>query len=85
MPFINIRTYKGALSKEEKKALQLEITELLVKYEGKGNPEFKKFVSVMIEEEDATNWMISGLNTRELIDSNPTFKKVYLSNLSEKK
>ncbi len=84
MPFVNIRTFKGALSRKEKKELQNKITDLLVKYEGKGNPEFKKFVWVMLEEEEPENWMIGGTTTSDILDSNPAYKETYISNLAEK-
>lgn len=60
MPFANIRTIKGALSDEQKRELQERITDLLVEIEGRGNPAFRPFVWVMIEEEAAEHWMLGG-------------------------
>ncbi len=84
MPFVNVRTFKGALSNQEKKELQNKITDLLIEYEGKGNPEFKKFVWVMLEEEEPKNWMIGGTTISDILDNTPLYKKNYLDNLSEK-
>ncbi|KAA1245278.1 4-oxalocrotonate tautomerase family protein [Aquimarina sp. RZ0] len=84
MPFVNVRTFKGALSNQERKELQTKITDLLIEYEGKGNPEFKKFVWVMLEEEEPKNWMIGGTTISDVLDNNLTYKQNYLANLSEK-
>ena len=84
MPFVNIRTYKGALSMEEKKELQNKITDLLVEYEGKGNPDFRKLVWVMLEEEEPDNWMIGGITIPELLEHNHKFKAEYVKNISKK-
>ncbi len=84
MPFVNIRTFKGALSNQERKELQTKITDLLVQYEGKGNPEFKKFVWVMLEEEEPKNWMLGGTTISDMLDNNPSYKKNYLANRTEK-
>ncbi len=83
MPFVNIRTFKGALSSTEKRELQNKISDLLVEYEGKGNPEFKKFVWVMLEEEPPQNWMLGGAVISDILDSNPAYKEIYLENLKE--
>ncbi len=60
MPFVNIRTVKGALTTEQKQELQQRITKLLVEIEGHGNETFRQFVWVMIEEEAWENWSIGG-------------------------
>ena len=52
MPFVNVRTLKGALTPEQKTELQQRLTDLLVEIEGQGNKNFRQFVWVMIEEED---------------------------------
>ncbi len=83
MPFVNIRTYTGALSNEEKRALQEKITDLMVAYEGKGNPLFRKLVWVMIEEEAPQNWMLGGQNVQDLMYKNESFKESYLRNRNE--
>ena len=43
MPFVNIRTAKGALTTEQKKELQQRITELMVEIEGHSNETFRQF------------------------------------------
>lgn len=63
MPFVNVRTLKGALTAEQKRQLQERITDLLVEVEGHGNANFRQFVWVMIEEEDAANWSIGGVQS----------------------
>ncbi len=60
MPFVNIRTIKGALTTEQKQELQQRITDLMVEIEGHGNETFRQFVWVMIEEEESENWSIGG-------------------------
>ena len=60
MPFVNIRTAKGALTTEQKQELQQRITDLMVEIEGHGNEIFRQFVWVMIEEEESENWSIGG-------------------------
>jgi len=61
VPFVNVRTLKGALTAEQKRQLQERITDLLVEVEGHGNANFRQFVWVMIEEEDPVNWSIGGI------------------------
>ena len=84
MPFVNIRTYKGFLSVSEKKELQNKITDLLVEYKRKGNPEFRKLVWVMLEEEEPENWMLGGVTIQDMLDNNPQFKANYIANMQEK-
>ncbi len=60
MPFVTVRTLKGALDDSEKQALQRRLTDLMVEVEGHGNERFRQFVWVLIEEEDASNWSIAG-------------------------
>ena len=70
MPFVNIRTAKGALTSEQKKELQQRITELMVEVEGRGNEAFRQFVWVMIEEEELENWSIGGNQvSRKMVDT----------------
>lgn len=61
MPFLNIRTVKGLLSDGQKKELQKRLTELLIEIEGDGDPDFKKYIMILIEEHDAEDWSVSGL------------------------
>ncbi len=60
MPFVNIRTAKGALTPHQKGELHRRVAELLVEIEGHGNETFRPFVWVMIEEEEPENWSIGG-------------------------
>jgi 4-oxalocrotonate tautomerase len=60
MPFINVRTLKGALDADQKRLLQTRLTDLMVEIEGKGNPAFRQFVWVMIEEEEPSHWSMGG-------------------------
>ena len=62
MPFVNIRTVKGLLNKEQKRELHQRITELMVEIEGGGDPDFKQYISILIEEHDAENWSASGIS-----------------------
>jgi len=68
MPFVNVTTARGLLNAEEKRALQTRITDLLVEIEGKGNPAFRPFVWVLIEEREPEDWCLGGTPvTGELI------------------
>lgn len=68
MPFVNVRTAKGLLSPARKRELQTRITDLLVELEGNGDPAFRPYVSVLIEEQDPENWAMGGTHvTAELI------------------
>lgn len=60
MPFVNVRTAKGLLDEEEKRELHRRITDVMVEIEGRGNPDFVAFVSVLIEECDASAWSVHG-------------------------
>lgn len=60
MPFVKISTLKGALDDAQKRELQNRLTDLMVEIEGKGNPSFRQFVWVMIQEEDPSHWSIGG-------------------------
>ena len=61
MPFVNISTVKGLLNKEQKRELHQRITELIVEIEGGGDPDFQKYISILIEEHDAEDWSVSGV------------------------
>jgi 4-oxalocrotonate tautomerase len=60
MPFVTVRTLKGALDDAQKQTLQQRLTDLMVEVEGRGNERFRQFVWVLIEEEEASNWSIAG-------------------------
>ncbi|ABY46557.1 MULTISPECIES: tautomerase family protein [Bacillus cereus group] len=61
MPIATIKTFKGALSKEQKVELHKRFADLMVEIEGKGNEEFRKFVILAIEEEEPINMGIGGV------------------------
>ena len=42
------------------KTFPTRITDLLVQIEGRGNPEFKQYVLVLVEEHDARCWSVAG-------------------------
>ncbi|KST68971.1 tautomerase family protein [Mastigocoleus testarum] len=65
MPLINIRTVKGLLDEDKKQELYQRITELMVEIEGGGDPDFKKYVWILLEEHDASDWSISGVTLTE--------------------
>ncbi len=60
MPFVTVRTLKGALDEAQKETLQKRITDLLVEIEGRGSESFRQFVWVLIEEEEPSNWSLGG-------------------------
>ncbi len=60
MPFVTVRTLKGALDDAQKQTLRQRLTDLMVEVEGRGNERFRQFVWVLIEEEEASNWSIAG-------------------------
>lgn len=60
MPFVQVRTLKGALDNEQKRELQRRLTDVMVEIEGNGNEAFRPFVWILISEEDPENWSIAG-------------------------
>lgn len=60
MPYVNIKTMRGALSDDQKAEMHAKVTELMVEIEGLGRPQFRPFVTVMIEELDPPNWSLGG-------------------------
>ncbi len=60
MPFVTVRTLKGAMDDAQKQTLQQRLTDLLVEIEGRGSERFRQFVWVLIEEEEPSNWSIGG-------------------------
>ncbi len=68
MPFLKLSTVKGLLNDDQKKYLMDKFTELLVETEGGGNPEFRKYVWIQIEEEEPKHWQLGQLRpTTEFI------------------
>jgi 4-oxalocrotonate tautomerase len=72
MPFVNIRTVKGLLTPDQKLFLIERFTELLIEVEGRGNPDFRKTISILIEEDEPINCQIGELRpTVEMIQELP--------------
>jgi len=62
MPFVNVRTVKGLLTDQQRNELQERISQVMLEVEGKGNPDFAKYIMVLIEEHDPAAWNVH-LNT----------------------
>jgi 4-oxalocrotonate tautomerase len=60
MPFVNIKTIKGALSPSQKTELHKRIADLMIEIEGKGNERLRPYVMVMIEELEPQNVGVGG-------------------------
>ena len=58
MPFVNVRTVKGLLTDQQRRELQEKIADVMLEVEGKGNPDCKKYIMVLVEEHDATAWNV---------------------------
>lgn len=68
MPIATIKTYKGALSDEQKRQIHREFADMMVRIEGKGNEDFRKLVILSIEEEDTVNMSLGGqVATKEFV------------------
>lgn len=65
MPFVNVRTARGLLDASRKRELQQRITDLMVEIEGRGNPEFARYVMVLVEEQPADAWCVQGTSLDE--------------------
>ena len=60
MPFVNVRTVKGLLNDEERRQIQDRIFDVVFEIEGKKDPEFRKYIWVVVEEMDPAAWSIGG-------------------------
>ncbi len=60
MPFVNVRTVKGLLTEQQRKEIQDRISDVMLEVEGRGNPDFRKYIMVLVEEHDATAWSVHG-------------------------
>jgi 4-oxalocrotonate tautomerase len=49
------------LSDDQKRYLMDKFTDLLIEVEGGGNPEFRKMVWIMIEENEPQHWQLGSL------------------------
>jgi 4-oxalocrotonate tautomerase len=60
MPTVKISTPKGMLTEEVKKEMHKGITDVMIRTEGRGNKDFAKFVTIIIDEQEPVNWSIGG-------------------------
>lgn len=60
MPFVNIKTMKGALTEEQKTEMHRKITDVLIEIEGRGNQQFRPSVMLVIEELEPKNIGMGG-------------------------
>lgn len=68
MPFIKVQTIKGIMNSEQKKELLRRMTDLIVEIEGKGDPEFRQSVWILIDEQEPEQWSLGGIQ--------PTFEMI---------
>lgn len=69
MPFVNVRTVKGLLTEAQRQEMQDRISQVMLEIEGRGNPDFRKYIMVLIEEHDAAAWSVHGNTlTPEIVD-----------------
>ena len=70
MPFVNVRTVKGLLTDQQRSELQERISQVMLEVEGKGNPDFKKYIMVLIEEHEPAAWNVHRETlTPEIVDN----------------
>jgi 4-oxalocrotonate tautomerase len=60
MPFVNIKTMKGVLTESQKTELHSRITDVMIEIEGMGNPQFRNYVMIMIDELEPQNVGMAG-------------------------
>jgi len=60
MPIVSIKTMFGALSEELKSEIHKRICEVMVETEGRGNKEFARYVTIIIEEQIPENFSAGG-------------------------
>lgn len=65
MPFVNIKTLKGALTDVQKQEIHQRIADVMVDVEGRGKPEFRNYVMIMIDELEPQNASIGGRQASE--------------------
>ncbi len=65
MPFVNIRTLKGALTEAQKQELHQKIADVMIAVEGRGKPEFRNYVMIMIDELEPQNASVGGRQASE--------------------
>ncbi len=65
MPFVNIKTLKGALTEAQKQELHRKIVDVMTAVEGRGKPEFRNYVMIMIDELEPQNASVGGRQASE--------------------
>ncbi len=65
MPFVNIKTLKGALTEAQKQELHRKIADVMTAVEGRGKPEFRNYVMIMIDELEPQNASVGGRQAGE--------------------
>jgi 4-oxalocrotonate tautomerase len=65
MPIVNIKTMRGALSREQKKQLHKRISDVFVEVEGKGSEAIRPYVVITIDESIPSNFSIGGKQASE--------------------
>lgn len=60
MPIVSIKTMSGALTEELKSEIHKRICDVMVATEGRGNKEFARYVTVIIEEQIPENFSVGG-------------------------
>jgi len=65
MPIVNVKTMKGTLNEDLKKELHRGICDVMVETIGRGNTDFAKLVTVIIEEEEPQNFSSGGQMANE--------------------
>jgi 4-oxalocrotonate tautomerase len=60
MPIVCIKTMSGALSEELKNEMHKRICQVMVETEGRGNKDFARYVTVIIEEQIPENFSVGG-------------------------
>jgi 4-oxalocrotonate tautomerase len=60
MPMAIVRVVEGVLDEDGKRSLIEKVTDALVEVEGQGNPAFRPYVWVILEEVSSGQWGVGG-------------------------
>ncbi len=78
MPFVKVQTIKGIMNSEQKNELLRRMADLIVEIEGKGDPEFRRSVWILIDEHEPEQWSLGGIQpTSEMIAAKFTSAQQY--------
>lgn len=61
MPYVHLQTVTGVLTPAQKTELMERFTQALIDTEGGGDPAFRQFVWVCIDEQPAAHWQLGTL------------------------